>query len=166
MNILVTGGAGFIGSHVVDKYIEAGHRVWVIDNLSTGSEGNINPHAEFIRLDVADPQISDLLEKIKPQIVNHHAAQISVPISVKDPIKDAETNVIGLLNLLEACVKIKAEKFILISSGGAVYGEAEEYPTTESYEPWPLSPYAIHKFLGEKYLYYYRHQFGLKYTVL
>jgi len=166
MKILVTGGAGFIASHIVDKYIELGHDVVVVDNLSTGFKHNVNPKAKFYEIDIRSKELEQIFKDEKPEIVNHHAAQISVPVSVKEPELDAEVNVIGFLNILQNCVKYKVKKVIFISSGGAVYGEAEEYPTTENYDPKPLSPYAIHKYVSEKYLYFYNHQYGLKYTVL
>ena len=166
MKILVTGGAGFIASHVVDKYIELGHEVVVVDNLSSGFKHNVNPKAKFYEIDIRSKELEQIFRDEKPQIVNHHAAQISVPVSVKEPELDAEVNAIGFLNILQNCVKYKVKKVIFISSGGAVYGEAEEYPTTENYDPKPLSPYAIHKYVSEKYLYFYHHQYGLKYTVL
>ena len=166
MKILVTGGAGFIASHIVDKYIELGHDVVVIDNLSSGFKHNVNPKAKFYEVDIRSKELEQIFKDEKPEIVNHHAAQISVPVSVKEPEFDAEVNAVGFLNILQNCVKYKVKKVIFISSGGAVYGEAEEYPTTESYDPKPLSPYAIHKYVSEKYLYFYNHQYGLKYTVL
>ncbi len=166
MKILVTGGAGFIASHIVDKYIELGHDVVVIDNLSSGFKHNVNPKAKFYEVDIRSKELEQIFKDEKPEIVNHHAAQISVPVSVKEPEFDAEVNAVGFLNILQNCVKYKVKKVIFISSGGAVYGEAEEYPTTESYDPKPLSPYAIHKYVSEKYLYFYHHQYGLKYTVL
>jgi len=166
MKILVTGGAGFIASHVVDKYIKLGHEVVVVDNLSSGFKHNVNPKAKFYEIDIRSKELEQIFKNEKPEIVNHHAAQISVPVSVKEPEFDAEVNAVGFLNILQNCVKYKVKKVIFISSGGAVYGEAEEYPTTESYDPKPLSPYAIHKYVSEKYLYFYNHQYGLKYTVL
>ncbi len=166
MKILVTGGAGFIASHIVDKYIELGHEVIIVDNLSTGFKHNVNPKAKFYEIDIRSKELEQIFKDEKPEIVNHHAAQISVPVSVKEPELDAEVNAVGFLNILQNCVKHKVKKVIFISSGGAVYGEAEEYPTTENYDPKPLSPYAIHKYVSEKYLYFYNHQYGLKYTVL
>ncbi|MBN1848662.1 MAG: GDP-mannose 4,6-dehydratase [Deltaproteobacteria bacterium] len=166
MKILVTGGAGFIGSNVVDGYIQAGHEVVVIDNLFSGKKENVHPNARFYDADIRSEELDEIIKKEKPQILNHHAAQISVPASVEDPIFDADINIKGFLNLLEAAVKYDIEKCIFISSGGAVYGEASEYPTSEKYLPKPLSPYAITKFASEYYLYYYKHQHGLKYTTL
>ena len=166
MNILVTGGAGFIGSNVVDGYIRAGHRVSVVDNLFTGKRSNLNTSAKFHQVDVRSAEIGGIMEEDKPDVINHHAAQISVPASVADPLLDADINIKGLLNLLEQAVKYRVKKVIFISSGGAIYGEATEYPTTELYPPRPLSPYAIAKFCSEYYLAYYKHQYGLEYTVL
>ena len=166
MKILVTGGAGFIGSNVVDGYIEQGHDVVVVDDLSSGLQENINPDATFYQVDIRSEEISRIFERERPEVLNHHAAQISVPASVEDPLFDADVNIKGLLNLLEAAVKYHTNKVIFISSGGAIYGEASEYPTSEDYAPEPLSPYAVAKFCSEKYLAFYHHQYGLRYTTL
>ena len=166
MKIMVTGGAGFIGSNVVDGYIQAGHKVVVVDNLFTGKRENINPKAEFYQVDIRSEEMDGLMERERPEALNHHAAQMSVPVSVRDPILDADINIIGLLNLLEKAVRYKVRKFIFISSGGAIYGEASQYPTSEDYPPRPLSPYAVSKFASEYYLAYYGHQYDLDYTVL
>ncbi len=166
MKILVTGGAGFIGSNVVDGYIENGHTVVVVDNLFTGKMENLNPRATFYNVDIRSPEIKEIIKKESPEVINHHAAQISVPASVEDPLFDADVNVKGLINILEASRKNDVRKVIFISSGGAIYGEADQYPTTESYSPKPLSPYAVSKLASEYYLSYYRHQWGLNYTVL
>jgi UDP-glucose 4-epimerase len=166
MNILVTGGAGFIGSHVVDGYLESGHEVVVVDNLYTGKRENLNPGARFYEADIRSPEFIEIILKESPEVINHHAAQISVPASVEDPGFDADVNIKGLINLLEASRKNRVRKVVFISSGGAIYGEADEYPTTEAYLPRPLSPYAITKLTSEYYLSYYRHQWGLNYTIL
>jgi len=166
MKILVTGGAGFIGSNVVDGYIEKGHSVVVVDNLFTGKKENLNPAATFYEVDIRSQEIGTIIEKERPEIINHHAAQISVPASVEDPCFDADVNVRGLLNVLETSRKNGIRKIVFISSGGAIYGEADQYPTTENYSPKPLSPYAITKLVSEYYLFYYYHQWGLSYTVL
>jgi len=166
MKIIVTGGAGFIASHVVDRYIELGHEVVVVDDLSTGYHHNLNPKAKFYFLDICSKDLVKVFDIEKPDLVNHHAAQISVPVSVTEPLKDLDTNAKGFMNVLENCVKYCVKKVIFISSGGAVYGEADEYPTSETYSPKPLSPYAIHKYVSEMYLYYYNHAFGLNYTTL
>lgn len=166
MKILITGAAGFIASNVADAYIELGHDVVIVDNLYSGYMHNVNPKAKFYLLDVCAPELEKIFEIEKPDIVNHHAAQISVPLSVKDPMLDAEYNVKGFINILENCVKHNVKKVIFISSGGAIYGEAEEYPSTEKCPVKPLSPYAINKMVSESYLYFYNHQYGLNYTVL
>ena len=166
MKILVTGGAGFIGSNVVDGFIQAGHEVLVVDNLLTGKRSNVNPEARFHEMDIRSPDMNELIERDRPDILCHHAAQISVPNSVSNPIEDAEINIIGLLNLLESAVKHKVKKVIFISSGGAIYGEASEFPTSESCLPKPFSPYAVSKYSSEHYLAYYKHEYGLHYTVL
>jgi len=166
MKILVTGGAGFIGSNVVDAYIGAGHDVVVVDNLYSGKPENLNPKARFHLMDVRSPEISKLFKLEKPDVVNHHAAQMSVPASVEDPLFDADVNVRGFINILEAARANATKKVIFISSGGAIYGEATEYPTSERCAPVPLSPYAITKLVSENYLAFYNHQYGLDYTVL
>ncbi len=166
MRILVTGGAGFIGSHVVDRYIEAGFDVIVVDNLFTGKLENLNPRARFYLLDIRSKELEKVFEIERPDIVNHHAAQISVPLSVKDPEFDARVNVLGIVNLLENSVKYGVKKFIFISTGGAVYGETKNIPTTEKELPKPFSPYAITKYTSEQYLRFYKYQHGLDYTVL
>jgi UDP-glucose 4-epimerase len=166
MKILVTGGAGFIGSHVVDGYLESGHEVVVVDNLYTGKPENVNPGARFYEADIRSPELTEIITKESPEVINHHAAQISVPASVENPGFDADVNIKGLINVLEASRKNQVRKVIFISSGGAIYGEADEYPTTEKYIPRPLSPYAITKLTSEHYLSYYQHQWGLDYTIL
>jgi UDP-glucose 4-epimerase len=166
MKILVTGGAGFIGSHVVDGYVEGGHEVVVVDNLYTGKRENMNREARFYEVDIRSPELIEIIGRESPEVINHHAAQISVPASVEDPGFDADVNIKGLINLLEASRKNRVRKFVFISSGGAIYGEADEYPTTEEYLPKPLSPYAINKLASEYYLFYYQHQWGLEYTIL
>jgi len=166
MKILVTGGTGFIGSNVVDAYIKAGHDVVVVDNLFSGKRENLNPKAVFYLLDIRSPEVRKVFEYEKPDIVNHHAAQMSVPASVEDPMYDADVNVRGFLNILEGARDAGTKKVVFISSGGAIYGEAEQYPTSEKYLPIPMSPYAITKYVSEQYLAFYRHQYGLDYTVL
>ena len=166
MKIMVTGGAGFIGSNVADGYVQAGHQVVVVDDLSTGKKENVNPEAKFYEMDIRSEDMDGLMECERPDVLNHHAAQISVPVSVSDPLLDADINIKGLLNLLEKAVKYKVKRFVFISSGGAIYGEAAQYPTTEDYPPKPLSPYAISKLVSEYYLGYYKHQYGLDFTIL
>ncbi len=166
MKILVTGGAGFIGSNVVDAYVAAGHDVIVMDNLFSGKWENLNPKAKFYLMDIRSAEVVKVFEKEKFDLVNHHAAQMSVPASVEDPLFDADVNVKGFVNLLEAARDTGVKKVIFISSGGAIYGEAEEFPTSEKSPPLPLSPYAITKSVSEQYLAFYQHQYGLDYTIL
>nr|MDK2851542.1 UDP-glucose 4-epimerase [Candidatus Cloacimonadota bacterium] len=166
MKILITGGAGFIASHLADACIDAGYEVVIVDNFRTGYRHNLNPRAKFYELDICDPKLHEIFALEQPDIVDHHAAQISVPLSIEDPLTDAEINVKGLINILQASVEHKVKKLIYISSGGAIYGEATEYPTSENYPPKPLSIYAINKMVGEHYLYFYAHQYDLDYTVL
>jgi len=164
--VLITGGAGFIGSHITDKLIEKGHQVVVIDNLSTGKKENLNPQAKFYEADICNSEISQIFQKEKPEIVFHFAAQIDVHKSIKDPIQDARVNILGSLNLLQNCKEIKVKKFIFASSGGAVYGDTSIVPTPESHPETPESPYGICKLTVEKYLCFYKKTFGLNYTVL
>lgn len=166
MKIAVTGGAGFIASHVVDAYIENGNEVFVIDNLSTGVKENINPKAKFINMDICDSAIDDLFAKEQYDVLNHHAAQIDVRISVKDPKFDANTNIIGSLNLYESAIKHGIKKIIFSSTGGAIYGEQDYFPADEEHPTRPCSPYGIAKLVNEKYLFYYKEVFGLEHAIL
>ena len=166
MKILITGGAGFIASHIADALIQEGHNVFIIDNLSTGFEKNINPKAEFIKADIRDEKISRLFEKEKFDIVNHHAAQMDVRRSVADPAFDANTNIIGTINLLQNCVKTGVKKFMFASTGGAIYGEQSYFPADENHPTSPVSPYGISKLAVEKYLNFYNVQYKLKYSIL
>ncbi len=167
MNILVTGGAGFIGSHVADAYLALGHRVVVIDDLSSGSAANVPAGAEFVRASVLDRSaLASLFERERFQIVSNHAAQTSVPQSVVDPIYDAQVNIVGLLHLLDLSATHGVKKVIYISSGGAVYGDVGRLPLTEEIPCTPLSPYGITKAAGEDYLRFYHEVHGLDYTSL
>ncbi|CUS91431.1 SDR family oxidoreductase [Candidatus Kryptobacter tengchongensis] len=166
MNILVTGGAGFIGSHVVDSYIELGHNVIVVDNLSSGSLENLNPKAKFYHLDIRDDKVEEIFKSEKIDIVNHHAAQMDVRKSVEDPIYDADVNIIGSLKLLQFSIKYGVKKFIFASTGGAIYGEQDYFPADEEHPTRPLSPYGVAKLTVEKYLYFYKEVHGLNYVIL
>jgi UDP-glucose 4-epimerase len=166
MKVLITGGAGFIGSNLVDGYLTEGYEVVVVDDLSTGKRENVNPKATFYEIDIQNPALEEVFKKEKIDIVNHHAAQIDVRRSVKDPIFDAKVNVIGLLNLLELCIKHDVKKFIFASSGGVIYGETENLPVKETHPLLPLSPYGITKMVAEHYLRYYYTVYNLNYTVL
>ncbi|MBU1148729.1 NAD-dependent epimerase/dehydratase family protein [Patescibacteria group bacterium] len=167
MKIVVTGGAGFIGSHIVDGLVEKGHQITVIDDLSSGLQENINEKAEFSQLDIANKEaISKLFAENSYDLVVHAAAQKNVRYSVDDPQFDAQVNIIGALNILEACRKNGVGKFIFLSTGGAIYGDTEQRPTEESHPANPISPYGIAKLAVEKYLHYYQVQYQLPYLVL
>jgi len=163
---LITGGAGFIGSHVVDKLIQGGHSVCVIDNLSTGRKENLNSKAAFYKADVSSPKIFKIFEKEKPEIVFHLAAQIDVRKSVESPEESAKTNILGSLNVLENCKNFGVKKFVFASTGGAIYGEADVVPTSEDYSPKPISPYGIEKLVVEHYLNFYKNEHGLDSLIL
>ncbi len=167
MKILVTGGAGFIGSWVAEAYIEDGNEVLIIDNLSTGNLNNVPSAAEFIKGDIRDRSVlKAAFSEFNPDIINHHAAQIDVRKSVDDPILDADINIKGTLNLLELSRKSGISKFIFASTGGAIYGEPDLIPADEDTVPMPISPYGISKLSIEKYLSYYNKIYGLNYTSL
>ena len=163
---LVTGGAGFIGSHLVDRLLEEGHKVAVIDNLSTGKLKNLNSGATFYHMDITNPSVQDIFQREQPDVVYHLAAQISVSESTKDPVKDGETNVIGTLRLLEAVRRSGIEKFIYSSTGGALYGDPETNPCSEQTPIIPLSPYGLSKYLAEQYIELYHRLYHLNYTIL
>ena len=167
MRILVTGGAGFIGSHVVDALIEQGHEVAVVDDLSTGKREHLNPRARFYHLDIRDAKgLEEVFAAERPEIVNHQAARANVRESLEKPVLYAEVNVIGSLNLLELSRKYGVEKFIYASTGGAVYGEPEYLPADEAHPINPLDPYGASKHFVEHYLYLYGVNYGLRYTIL
>ncbi len=166
MRILVTGGAGFIGSHVVDAYIEAGHHVVVVDDLSTGRQVNLNPQAKFYRMDILDDKLQQVLQDEKIELVNHHAAQIKVKASLEDPYFDVKVNVLGSVLLLDLCRRSGVRKFIYASSGGAMYGEADRGPFTENDPPHPFSVYGASKSTVESYVDVFRQTFGMEYVVL
>ncbi|MDX9893391.1 MAG: NAD-dependent epimerase/dehydratase family protein [Patescibacteria group bacterium] len=164
--ILVTGGAGFIGSNLVDALVSQGHEVSVVDNLSNGNRANLNPAAKFFELDITDEKLAEVFEQEKPSVVFHLAAQIDVRKSVTDPVWDAKQNIFGSINLLENCRKYGVKKFVFSSSGGAIYGDTDQVPTKEGHPELPISPYGIAKLAVEKYLYYYHQIFGLSYVAL
>ena len=166
MKILVTGGAGFIASHVVDVYTNAGHDVVIVDDLSTGRESNINTQAKFYKMDIRDPQLREVIENERPQIINHHAAQIDVRRSVADPQFDAQVNILGSIKLAELAIEFDVQKVIYISSGGAVYGEPVYLPCDENHPIQPICPYGASKYAFELYLKLFNETLGLNYTIL
>ncbi len=164
--ILVTGGAGFIGSTLVDRLVSEGHEVVVIDNLSSGRRDYVNPVAKFYEIDIASPGIFDIFNEEGFDLVYHLAAQIDVRISMNNPKHDNSINVLGGLNILENARLTGVKKFIFSSTGGAIYGDATEIPTSEAYPTYPLSFYGIHKLTFEKYLHSYAQVYGQDFTVL
>lgn len=152
MKALVTGGAGFIGSHIVDALIKRKFSVYVIDDLSTGRKEHVNPKAKFYKMDVASAKVVPLVRRIKPDFIFHTAAHIDVRKSVEDPSHDAKINILGILRLLEATRELKIKKFVFSSTGGAIYGSAKKMPTPENYPAHPHSPYGVAKLASEHYL--------------
>lgn len=166
VNILVTGGAGFIGSHVVDALLAAGHTVSVVDDLSTGKRQQAPPAATFYQVDIRSPELANVLERERPEVVIHHAAQISVAASVADPVTDASINVVGSVNLIELARRAGVRKVVYGATGGAAYGNPLYLPADEEHPVQPLAPYGASKHAVEHYLHLYRENFGLDYTSL
>jgi UDP-glucose 4-epimerase len=168
MRIMVTGGAGFIGSHIADAYLAAGHEVLVLDALTEhggGKRQNVAPRALFVHMDIRDEQLARIFQEFRPEVVSHHAAQASVAIGSRDPILDAQVNVVGLLNVLENSVRHGVQKIIYASSG-AIFGTPEQLPMNERTPQRPESPYGITKMVGEHYLRFFAHERGLDFTSL
>ncbi len=164
--VLVTGGAGFIGSHVVDALVGAGHRVLVVDDLSSGRRENVHREAALHVLDIRSPEAAELIRREGVEILVHHAAQMDVRRSSEDPAFDAEVNILGTLNLLSAAVQAGTRQVVFASTGGAIYGEQEVYPASEEHPERPVSPYGVSKLAGERYLFYFHQQHGLDATCL
>lgn len=162
MKVLVTGGAGFIGSHLVDRLVLEGHEAVVVDNLATGKRRNINRAARFYKMDIQSWRLERVFRNERPNVVMHLAAQMDVRKSVEDPMFDAQVNVLGTLNVLQQAVKNGVRKVIFSSSGGAIYGEQETYPAPETHVTKPLSPYGLSKLCGEQYLSYFQRVSGLQ----
>jgi UDP-glucose 4-epimerase len=157
VRILVSGGAGFIASHIVDAYIQLGHEVTIVDNLSTGQRENLNLKAKFIKADIRDAnKVAEVFGSTHFDLVNHHAAQMDVRRSVSDPVYDASVNILGVLNILECCVKSGVRRVVFASSGGAIYGEQDYFPADEQHPTRPISPYGVAKLTTENYLFYYK----------
>jgi UDP-glucose 4-epimerase len=165
VKILVTGGAGFIGSHIVDAYVGLGHEVTIVDDLSTGNADNLNPKAKFVELDIREPEIEKLLCDGCFDIVNHHAAQINVRKSLEDPVFDAQVNVIGSLNVISLSARHGVKRIIFASSGGAIYGEPEIFPIREDSPMLPLSPYGVAKMTTEYYLRVFKSLYKLDHVI-
>jgi UDP-glucose 4-epimerase len=169
MKILITGAAGFIASNVADEFIQQGHEVAVLDNLSTGFRHNLNPKARFYEVDIRDAAgVDRVFDEFKPDVVNHHAAQMDVRKSTRDPVFDAQCNILGSLNLILAAVRTGVKRFMYVSTGGAVYGDVpvKDLPTDESYPVNPISQYGISKHTVEHYLFLYNRLNKLSYIVL
>ncbi len=166
MKILITGGAGFIGSHIADKLINNGYEVVIVDDLSSGREENVNKKTKFYKIDIQSPELESIFEKERPDYVSHQAAQKDVRVSVLDPIYDARINILGTLNLLQNCIKYNVKKVVFASTGGAIYGEQDMFPAPETHPTRPISPYGVAKLVAEHYLYYYKAIYGLDYVAL
>jgi len=166
VKIMVTGGAGFIGSHVVDTFLANGYKVVVVDDLSTGRLSNLNPDATFYQVDIRSPEMEEIFVEEEPDFIDHHAAQMDVRRSVDDPLFDAEVNVLGSIKLIELARKHQVKRFIYISTGGAVYGEPEYLPCDEAHPVNPICPYGASKHTVEHYLYMYQELYDLDYVVL
>ena len=164
--ILITGGAGFIGSHVVDLFISKGYEVVIVDDLSTGRSSNLNPAAKFYQLDIRDPKLREVFDVERPNYISHHAAQMDVRRSIAQPLFDADVNILGSINVIECAREFNIKHFVYISTGGAVYGEPERLPCDEMHPINPICQYGASKHTVEHYLYMYHVNYGLNYTVL
>jgi len=163
--ILVTGGAGFIGSNVADRFIELVHQVIIVDDLSTGFKKNLNPKARFYQIDIRSKDVEKIFKKEKPEVLCHHAASVDLRRSLLDPITDAEINILGSLNFLYLCLKYKVKKVIFASTAG-VYGEQHYFPADENHPQRPVSPYGMAKLVIERYLAFYKERYGIDYVTL
>jgi UDP-glucose 4-epimerase len=165
MRVLVTGGAGFIGSRVAKHLLSRGHEVAIVDDLSSGRRENMPERARFYKMDIRSG-CADVFDDFRPEVLSHQAAQMDVRRSVREPDFDADVNAIGTVRLLENCVKHGVRKVIFASTGGAIYAEQREHPATENHPQYPISPYGVSKLAGERYLRYYEVQYGIPYVAL
>lgn len=166
MKVLVTGGCGFIGSHIVDILVDNGYNVVVVDNLSTGKRANVNKETKFYNVDLTSTELKKVFKKESPDFVSHQAAQVNVRHSIKNPLFDAQNNILGGVNLLECCKDSEVKKVVYASSGGAIYGNPAYLPCDENHPIKPISPYGVSKFAVEMFLNYYYQIFGLEYCAL
>ncbi|MEI7906230.1 MAG: NAD-dependent epimerase/dehydratase family protein, partial [Bacteroidota bacterium] len=166
MNILVTGGAGFIGSNAADAFIKEGHNVIILDDFSSGKQENVNPKAKVYKMDIQDPAVENIFRDEKIDVMSHFAAQMDVRRSVADPKFDASVNVLGFLNLMEFGRRYGLKKVLFSSTGGAIYGEQDYFPADEQHPLRPLSPYGITKLVTEKYLFFYKETYGIEHVIL
>ena len=166
MRILVTGGAGFIGSHVADAFLAAGHEVGVLDDLSSGSKEHLDSRVRFWQADIRDPGVDQIVAEFRPELLSHHAAQMSVGVSVREPQRDADINIRGTLNLLEAAVRHGVRRVVFASTGGAMYGDHALPPTPETVLPEPVSPYGVAKLAVERYLHAFQAMHNLEAVAL
>jgi UDP-glucose 4-epimerase len=165
MRVLLTGAAGFIGSHVAEALLERGHEVAVLDDLSTGKRVNVPKKAVFYEANIRSG-CKEIFEEFQPEALCHQAAQMDVRLSVREPVFDADVNILGTIVLLENCIEHDVAKVVFASTGGAVYGEQQEFPATENHPQYPVSPYGVSKLATERYLNYYKFQYGLSYVAL
>jgi UDP-glucose 4-epimerase len=165
MKVLLTGGAGFVGSHIADQLLARGHEVAVVDDLSSGKKENIPDGTMFYEQDIRDG-CAEIFEEFEPDVLCHQAAQMDVRRSVKAPDFDADVNVLGTIRLLQRCVAQGVRRVVFASTGGAVYGEQREFPAPEDHPQYPISPYGVSKLAGERYLHFYNTQYGLPYAAL
>lgn len=165
MRILVTGGAGFIGSHIVEAYLQAGHEILVVDNMSRGRRENLPPEIPLVVMDIRDPAFRQVVEAFRPEVLNHQAAQIDVAAAVVDPLEDASVNLLGTLNVLQVAVQAGVRR-VIVASSVAVYGEPERFPVTEDHPLRPLSPYGLSKMAMEAYVRWFGTSHGLEWVIL
>jgi len=165
MRVLLTGGAGFIGSHVADSLLDRGHEVTIVDDLSSGKKENVPEKTVFYERDIREG-CAEVFEEFRPEALCHQAAQMDVRRSVREPDFDADVNVLGTIRLLENCVRYGVEKVVFASTGGAIYGEQRKFPASEDHPLRPVSPYGVSKLAGESYLHFYQVQYGLSYAAL